>query len=765
MNNSENQKKYNIQLIIKNIGPHSNLSQCIDAGENGALRIAIYATNGSGKSSISKQFRLLNLDEKSMPKSDNFITLGENSASFFFKLFNQNTPTEKFEFKITHSSINKPSIQNSSNLIFHTFNSDYVKQSIEPVNYGQGKEISGYIIGKTEVDLSNEKEELENINKNYVANKNIIIKKLDEAKEELQKLGVNAKTNDYKEITFENLINNSYLIEEKLSFEDLKKSLKKLQNIPENLEFVDEFKNFEINLNVLDEIFKDLNENITLSKISESFKLKVQSKEDFINLGINLINYENKECPFCEQRLNSEQFDLIDLYNSYINDYETKYRNKLVKHLASVKSIKNLFEVKINEFSIVENQYNKLKDYFPSYSSSNLEIISKNDKILENLDWKIIEKIIEDKKSRVEDLLSADSLKKIESFRYELLNLEKTIRKFITENNKKIDKLNDTKTSTSDEILRLKRRLCKAKFKSLRSTLVTEIKNEKLLKEEELKKKKSIEDIEGTSKKSKKDVVSETFESLIRFIFSDKYIYDKEKSIIKFKSHSLKRNIHDILSDGEKNIISFCYYIGETHVLVNKQSDYDKLFFIIDDPISSMDFHFTYSVCRILERLHDYFREMNRKNLKFILFTHSIEFMSILLRNNVVQKKYVLTHNKFKELKKELVMPYHEHLSDIYKVANDYIEPSHTTPNSMRHVLETISKFENPNQDLISFIDNIEVLKNCSSLYNMIQDLSHGIIRSSLAISSDEIKKGCRTILDYIESKYVGQLNNIKKTI
>ena len=141
-----------------------------------------------------------------------------------------------------------------------------------------------------------------------------------------------------------------------------------------------------------------------------------------------------------------------------------------------------------------------------------------------------------------------------------------------------------------------------------------------------------------------------------------------------------------------------------------------------------MDFHFTYSVCRILERLHDYFREMNRKNLKFILFTHSIEFMSILLRNNVVQKKYVLTHNKFKELKKELVMPYHEHLSDIYKVANDYIEPSHTTPNSMRHVLETISKFENPNQDLISFIDNIEILKNCSSLYNMIQDLSHGII-------------------------------------
>ena len=72
-----------------------------------------------------------------------------------------------------------------------------------------------------------------------------------------------------------------------------------------------------------------------------------------------------------------------------------------------------------------------------------------------------------------------------------------------------------------------------------------------------------------------------------------------------------------------------------------------------------------------------------------------------------------------------------------------------------------IKPFEN-NSELA---DNIEILKNCSSLYNMIQDLSHGIIRSSLAISSDDIKKGCRTISDYIESKYAGQLNNIKKTI
>ena len=199
--------------------------------------------------------------------------------------------------------------------------------------------------------------------------------------------------------------------------------------------------------------------------------------------------------------------------------------------------------------------------------------------------------------------------------------------------------------------------------------------------------------------------------------------------------------------------------------MINNESDYDKLFFIIDDPISSMDFHYTYSLCRILERLHENFEYSNRKKLRFILFTHNIEFMSILLRNNVIQKKYVLTHGKFKELKKELVLPYHEHLSDIYNVANDTQEPTHTIPNSMRHVLETIAKFEDPNQELVTFVDNNSDLKSCSALYNMIQDLSHGVWRSQPAIFPDDLKKGCKTIINFIENKYKGQIDNVKKTV
>ncbi|MEZ4854777.1 hypothetical protein, partial [Flavobacterium sp.] len=77
----------------------------------------------------------------------------------------------------------------------------------------------------------------------------------------------------------------------------------------------------------------------------------------------------------------------------------------------------------------------------------------------------------------------------------------------------------------------------------------------------------------------------------------------------------------------------------------------------------------------------------------------------------------------------------------------------------------TISKFENPSIKLISFIEQNDILKGCSSLHSMMQDLSHGIIRIDKPILPDEIKMGCITILSYINNKYSGQIENLKKTI
>lgn len=757
----EAKNKYLIHWNVSNIGTHENMNQNIDAGENGPIRIGVYSANGGGKSTISRQFRLLSISQDKLTKSDKYITLGKNNAEFKFKLFNQENATEKYEFKISHSTDKIPQITNNSQLIFHVFNSDYVRESIEPDNFGQNKEIEGYIIGKDVVDLTIEKKELENIRGKYEQVKKNINLEITKAKSELQEQGIRASTNEFKNFTFENIIGDFSPSEEE-NFKSLKSSLKKLEGIPEDLQDVFFHRSFDVDISVVSDTVNDLKEKITISTLSAEFKEKIQTKEYFIKSGLELLDKNKSSCPFCEQELKESQLSLIDSYTAYVYDAETLYRNKLQEKIKGIISLKKSLEEKYQEFLKIKIGFDKNKSFFPSFQNEELSAI---EDISKDPLWDKVIDLINSKITNISQIIDDNKITNINLLKGNIEKLVVSITDCIGKNNTKISKINSLMKNSGSEILFLKKRMCNAKYIEIKTILKTLLADESKIKEEGQKKASEIKESENKAKKLKKEIVADRFESLIQFVFSDKYTFDKENNYLKFKEHSLKNSVHDVLSDGEKNIIAFCYYIAETHTLITNENDYDKLFFVIDDPISSMDFNYTYSLCRILERLHEYFGYSNRRKLRFILFTHNIEFMSILLRNNVIQKKYVLIPSNFKELKKELVMPYHEHLSDIYKVANETQEPMHTTPNSMRHVLETIAKFEDPNQDLISFVDKYDDLKSCSSLYNMIQDLSHGVFRSQPAISSDDLKKGCKTILNFVANKYKGQIENIKKTV
>lgn len=756
-------EKYNIHLTATNIGPHENLNQPCDAGEDEPIRIGVFASNGGGKSSLSRQFRLLELDQTELPLSNKYITLGKNQANFKFKLFRQDVPSEKHEFEIAHSVDKKPQITDNSDLIFHVFNSDYVRESIEPSNYGQDKKIEGYIIGKDAVDLTKENSELEALRKEYLALKEKIDHSIQVAQTELRQIGIRTNTNEYASIKFDNLIDGNYYVpQEATTYKELRASLKKLEGIPDDLLNVTLISPLNGNSQFIDNIITYLQENISVSELSEEFKTKISAKDGFIRAGVELLHEERKTCPFCEQELGDNQLLLIDDFIAYLKDAETVYKNKLRSHLSNLHTLKDLLSKKHNEFLKTESQFNHNKGYFPSYKDKRLSAISDPTELFLSSE---IEQAID---SRIENITLVPTVEQVKIMAQQKEKIQlyiDAIIKYIVSNNSKIDSINNVKSNTNAEVLSLKKRICNAKFIELQSTLNNEVGALRQSVKNGKEKAEQIRQLNRKAKKSKKDVIVDTFNNLMMFIFSDKYVFNADDSSLKIKNFSLKANAHDILSDGEKNVIAFCYFIAETHALIENESDYDKLFFVIDDPISSMDFHYTYSLCRILERLHDYFSYSHRKKLRFILFTHNIEFMSTLMRNNVIQKRYVLTPGKIRELKKELVMPYHEHLSDIYCVANDKLEPTHTTPNSMRNVLETIGRFENPNQNLISFVDGNDELKKCSSLYNMIQDMSHGIIRSQPAILPDDIKKGCKTIIAFLENRYKGQIENVKKTV
>ena len=71
--------------------------------------------------------------------------------------------------------------------------------------------------------------------------------------------------------------------------------------------------------------------------------------------------------------------------------------------------------------------------------------------------------------------------------------------------------------------------------------------------------------------------------------------------MLSLNSHKLDVNPDQVLSDGEKTILSFCYYLSNIHTKINNTEDYDKIILVIDDPISSMDFDYIYQLTSIIK--------------------------------------------------------------------------------------------------------------------------------------------------------------------
>lgn len=188
--------------------------------------------------------------------------------------------------------------------------------------------------------------------------------------------------------------------------------------------------------------------------------------------------------------------------------------------------------------------------------------------------------------------------------------------------------------------------------------------------------------------------------------------------------------------------------------------DYEKLFFIVDDPISSMDFHYEYTVAQSIRNFKAIFGIT--KHERIWIFTHNMEFFSILSRNCIINKHYLLKPGIIEVIDYRLLMPYDNHLNDILNIANGYQNPTHTTANSLRHILETVCKFEYTEKKIEKFIAENSILYENADIFTLCQDMSHGVIRNQPPFSVDILKSACKTIVEFINSKYPGQIASLK---
>lgn len=495
-----------------------------------------------------------------------------------------------------------------------------------------------------------------------------------------------------------------------------------------------------------------------MSSLAEDFKEKIKSKQAFVETGMTLLSdTENNSCPFCEQELQESAISLIDNYTKYLNDTEAKTIKQFKGNIELLSDI-------ITSLKVIETANSKRINLFNEYKTK--YIPSSEDEELSSLNIEEAEQAIQSLIEIIEEKLK-DISKSVVVENSVIENIEKhqtLLNNSIDANNEKINSINAKKNGISDENKAVRKEICKCAYNNLVETHKTNIKSIFQLREQwetldtEIKKKKEQQKV------SKKEKVASTIKTVLNYFFSDKYTLDEETFRLVFYKNTLEKDqAKDVLSEGEKNIIAFAYYIGDTHLKVKSEDDYEKLFFIIDDPISSMDFTHVYTLCGVIRDISKIIDKLNRERL--IIFTHNNDFMRVLTANNIVDKKLLLKKGELKDFNNNLTVPYINHLMDVYNIARKNEVANHTTANSIRHIIETLTKFQNVDISKDGIAEYIRTnIPNDTKSYTLINDLSHGGWRSEQSpITEDDYKDVCETIIKHIEKDFKGQIEYCKK--
>ena len=725
-----------VKFKISNLAPITSIDKTISFG---SIDGGFFARNGCGKTYISRIFELL--ASKGTDDYNKFIRKGENSCSFEFSVDN----VENIQLKIERDYV--PAIPDT-NYIYHVFNEDYTENHYKE-NYNKDGNIEGVILGKEKKAVDDKIEEIKKTKLEQQKIINYISEKIyEEYKNELSSIPYLTRLKEFNEwINFE-YINKNYstALSKKYDFKYQIDIFNKLSAIPDNIQIISYFQSIPNDLSgyLNEDFLKCMQFPYTLAELGEEFRNKISNKENFIKSGVELI-VDNK-CPFCEKPLEDVK-DLINQYNKYIEDTENKVKTYL-------NGIKN----KLLQKSINVNIYTKIYQSFNDYKQRYIPNFSKKVELIDSTSFnKCKDEIIGIIDIKIKDITKPQNID-IGTIINSLISLNKVI----DENNIVIKEFNKILENSNSQKQQTKRDIVNDFYFYLCDKYQQELKQTTKYNLELVEFNTELSELKKEAKTIKK-VVGETTKTVINKFFGDKYSFNSTNFKLNFNNSELKGDEpKKVLSQGERSLLTFAYYLGEAHQKIKQdEANYNKLFFIIDDPISSLDFDNVFAVADIIKDINTMF---NMRYKRIFVFTHNFEFIRKLKSNNAISQSYEIYDNSIRKLKGNLCIDYYSHLSDIYNMNIGTNSNFHTIGNSIRQVLEGIAKFENPNIEkniTKEYIENnVNIKNNISNV--LIQDLSHGNVFSSVTIGSEEWIELCKNIINHILIKYPKQIEYIK---
>ncbi|AMC94001.1 hypothetical protein AOC36_08375 [Erysipelothrix larvae] len=722
-----------IDLKLVNIGPHKTIDFSKTLNN---MRISIYARNGAGKTFISRCFNVfaMKLEDRN-EYSKILLRYGQQSGNFSF-----NIGSNSASFRLSNNGIDN--CQNLLDRKFHVFNNDYIIENFSEKEFIPNSNIEGIVLGKGNIDLSSEKRMLNSLLDEGNSLRSKIEENIVEAKSNLKKYKISNSLTKCKDINYTNII------EYKPTDVDYSVEVGKyseLSSLPDDIRdfrLDDRISDIGIEISDLKNLLKT---KYTLNKFEADFREYVKTNLKFIELGLKL--HEGNNCPFCKQNLSDNAFQLINQYVQFVNDEETKVNKMLIAYFDKFEEIRRHIDEYYRYLGEFEERIRYYNQFFGPFDLTSIVSLKTHIDEWKDLATMILERVKSKKQNITLDFDSTDITNEIID---KLANNIKQINMSLSEFN--IKKNNIAKLKTE-----YRRSICEGLFNKLHSENRKLIDRIVVLRKNTFDLRSLILEKENTNQSNKKDLVANDLEKYLFQFFRDKYVLNKDDFTLTLKEYNINTSSNKALSEGEKSILAFCYFLASIHEVVSDTEEYNKIILVIDDPVSSMDIQYTYQLVALLK---NYQKDIEGFQLKFIMLTHNLEFFNILSRNNLSKHKLIL-EDGLDEYKNEILMPYDYHLYDVWSVAKGKKLPSHTTPNSIRHIIETIAQFcgyGDKSSSLYNMICEKEQLNQNLEIYTFMQDLSHGNFRLDTAYTSDVLKEGAVAVINYVTKEFPKQL-------
>lgn len=440
------------------------------------------------------------------------------------------------------------------------------------------------------------------------------------------------------------------------------------------------------------------NDNSSISGL-----IKKLGNQDWIKQGIdNYVNLEDREnCPFCQKET---------LDSNLVKEIESYFDDSYQECIKEITNIKTSYQELKNTLSLESQQRN----FFTK--EQGLELKNLHNGFVQILDKNLgsINNKLNNPSKPVETLSSTEQIIKLNDF-------IATINTEIDPFNIKLDNRKETIKGLENEFWQIQR-------KKYDQTISNYIATEENLRAEQEQIQGQIDAIDEEIKKQKKIIstnqskvsnVEKTIEKinshLLDFGISDFKIvlHNKEEKTYKLQRGNDSKNIFKTLSEGEKTVISFLYFV-ELCIGEETQSEVKDKIVVIDDPISSLSHIYVFNVAELLK---EHFIGKNAKFLQCFVLTHNLYFFNELISQTKGNSKHIKLfriskneNSQISEIESNEVQNDYQSYWLIIKNKNE--NNKFMVANAMRNIIEYFFGFMEKQQDLKNIFKKPELSAN-----------------------------------------------------